>query len=220
MPSAEHRRHPRFHVLSTTARSGRLEARVLNLSRSGMLLESASGLEVGRQLRFEVSDRQHDLEVEAEVRWSREHGDHPTDIARIHRSGVQFSRILSRQARGVWARLVANGGQSAPPVDRRPVRGPEADEELPLLSIVWPLDGAVVPDDFVTVFGEIRDRSLGAAIEVNGVRASLTGRRFEARVTLTPGINELTAAIVTTGSLVCRSPSIKVYAAPPSPDDD
>ncbi len=85
---------------------------------------------------------------------------------------------------------------------------------------MWPIDRAVVPDDFVTVFGEIRDRSLGVAIEVNGVRASLKERRFEARVTLSPGINELTAAIVTSGSLVCRSPSIKIYAVPPSPGED
>ncbi len=207
----DHRRHPRFHLLHTTARSGELEAEVLNLSRSGMMLETPAELEVGDALFFEISDRNHQLEVAAEVRWSRP----PGSVGETCRAGVQFSRVITAGARGVWARLVAESGETGLPSGHRPESS--SIGRVPLLTILFPEDGAVVQQAMVSVIGQVRDPGLGSMVEVNGVPALIYGRRFEARVELAAGPNLLSAAVATRDAAVCRSRAVRVTLAPPSP---
>ncbi len=207
----EHRRYPRFHLLHTTARAKALEAQVINVSRSGMLLETNDELHVGESLTFDVSDRNHRLTVSGEVRWIRLRDN---DTGGTYRAGFRFARILSHDARGVWARLVAESGETGLPVGHRPEITSAGSGRVPLLTILAPEDGTVVRQGAVTVIGQVRDPGLGAMIEVNGVRALVYGRRFEARVPLLEGPNLLSAAVATSGSLVCRSPAIRVTRAP------
>ena len=52
----EHRKHPRFRLLHTTARTATFEAPVLDMSRSGMRIEPPLELGVGTAMEFDVSD--------------------------------------------------------------------------------------------------------------------------------------------------------------------
>ena len=50
-------------------------------------------------------------------------------------------------------------------------------------------------------------------IEVNGVRALVYGRRFEARIPLIEGLNLVSATVSTDLAPVCRSPAVRVTRA-------
>lgn len=202
----EHRRYPRFRLLHTTARTDEFEAPVLDLSRSGMRIQPPAELGVGDDLDFEISDMNHQLEVAGRVQWSR--ASEEPGAGWQHRSGVQFVRILSTEAKGMWARLVAESGETGLPVGHRMQTA--ASPRVPLLTILSPEDGTVTPHSAVTVIGQVRDPGLGAMIEVNGVRALVYGRRFEARIPLKTGANLVSAAISTSLAPVCRSPAVRV----------
>ena len=203
----DHRRHPRFRLLNTTARADDFEAPVLDLSRSGMSIESPRELGVGDALDFAVSDRNHLFEAAGRVRWS--HRAVRADDAHAYRSGVQFVKIHTTNARGVWARLVAESGETGLPVGHRPAASDSA-VRVPLLTILSPEDGTVTPHGAVTVIGQVRDPGLGAMIEVNGKRALVYGRRFEARIPLSEGANLVTATVSTSMAPVYRSPAVRV----------
>ena len=205
----EHRRHPRFRLLNTTATTEAFEAAVLDLSRAGMRIETPVELEVGSSMNFRVHDANHRLEVAGRVQWTRPVADPGADV---YRSGVRFERILSPEVRGVWARLVAESGETGLPVGHRPtVAAPAA--RVPLLNILSPEDGAVTRHGAVTVIGQVRDPGLGAMIEVNGVRALVYGRRFEARIPLIEGLNLVSATVSTDLAPVCRSSAVRVTRA-------
>ena len=209
----EHRKHPRFRLLGTLARTEDFEAPVLDLSRSGMRIEPPRRLDAGADLDFEVSDRNHRLRVAGRVRWSQRSAG--SDDGRAYRSGVRFVRILDTEAKGVWARLIAESGETGLPVGHRP--GPtEAAPRVPLLTILSPEDGAVTRQGAVTVIGQVRDPGLGAMIEVNGIRALVYGRRFEARVPLIEGANVVSATVSTSMAPVCRSLAVRVTRASPT----
>ncbi len=202
----DHRKHPRFRLLHTTAQAEAFDAPVLDLSRSGMRIQPPVDLGAGTALDFAVSDRNHLLEVAGRVQWS-----HPLDGAgngRRHSAGVRFVRILTSDAKGVWARLVAESGETGLPVGHRPPSS--ASARVPLLKILSPEDGTVTHHGAVTVIGQVRDPGLGAMIEVNGIRALVYGRRFEARVPLIEGANLVSATISTDLASVCRSPAVRV----------
>ena len=208
---SEHRKHPRFRLLHTVARAEDFEAPVLDLSRCGMSIEPPRELAIDSLLDFEVSDRNHVFKVAGRVRWSRRSAG--SDDGRAYRSGVQFVNIHTTDARGVWARLVAESGETGLPVGHRlaPVDGPA---RVPLLTILSPEDGTVTPHGALTVIGQVRDPGLGAMIEVNGVRALVYGRRFEARIPLLEGANLVTATVSTSMAPVYRSPAVRVTRGP------
>ncbi len=206
----EHRKHPRFRLLHTMARTEEFEAPVLDLSRAGMSIQPPEELDIGSALEFEVSDRNHQLAVAGRVRWSRH--ETGTDDSRAYRSGVQFAHIHSTNAKSIWARLVAESGETALPVGHRP-RATEGAARIPLLNILSPEDGMVTRQGAVTVIGQVRDPGLGAMIEVNGIRALVYGRRFEARIPLIEGTNLLSATVSTDLAPVCRSSAVRVTRA-------
>lgn len=213
----EHRRYPRFRLLHTTARTDAFEAPVLDLSRNGMRIEVPERLDVGTAFDFEVSDRNHSLEVAGRVQWSRPAAG--SDDGRAYCSGVQFVRVFTSNARGVWARLVAESGETGLPVGHRLGDSPGASS-IPLLTILSPEDGTVTRHGAVTVIGQVRDPGLGAMIEVNGVRALVYGRRFEARIPLLEGANLVSATVSTSLAPVCRSPAVRVTRAPLAAPDN
>ena len=203
----EHRKHPRFRLLHTVARTDVFEAPVLDLSRGGMRIEPPQPLDVGAALEFEIGDTNHTFEAAGEVRWS--HRAAGCVEGHKYRSGVRFVRIHSTNAKGVWARLVAESGETGLPVGHRPTASAQASR-VPLLTILSPEDGVVTRHGAVTVIGQVRDPGLGAMIEVNGIRALVYGRRFEARVPLIEGKNLVSASVSTALAPVCRSPAIRV----------
>lgn len=207
----EHRRHPRFRLLGTVARAADFEAPVLDLSRSGLSIAPPRRLDAGTDLELEVSDRNHCMRVAGRVQWSRRSAG--SDDGRAYRSGVRFVRILDADSSGVWARLVAESGETGLPVGHRPEASEEAPR-VPLLTILSPEDGAVTRQGAVTVIGQVRDPGLGAMIEVNGIRALVYGRRFEARVPLIEGANLVSATVSTSLAPVCRSSAVRVTRAP------
>jgi len=209
-PMTEFRKYPRFRLLHGTARTNEFEAEVLDLSRSGMRIEPPHLLPVGTALDFEVSDRKHSLEVSGRVRWSRRSAG--SDDGRAYRSGVQFVRVLTQDARGVWARLIAESGESGLPVGHRP-QDTVGATRVPLLTILSPEDGMVTLQGAVTVIGQVRDPGLGAMIEVNGIRALVYGRRFEARIPLIEGANLVSATVSTSLAPVYRSQAVRVTRA-------
>ena len=202
----EHRRYPRFRLLHTTAKTDEFEAPVVDLSRSGMSIEPPCELGIGTCRDFQVSDRSHVFEVTGLVRWHRSAG---PDDGRVYRCGVQFARIHASDVKGVWARLVAENGETGLPVGHRPPAETPVIR-LPLLTILSPEDGTVTPHGAVTVIGQVRDPGLGAMIEVNGVPALVYGRRFEARIPLIQGANLVTATVSTSLAPVYRSPAVCV----------
>jgi hypothetical protein len=209
----ECRQHPRFRLLNTTARTDTFAAPVLDLSRSGMRIEPPHELDIGAMLDFEVSDRNHRLWVTGRVQWSRR-SDGPGDD-RACSSGVQFVYVHATSSKGVWARLLAESGETGLPVGHRP--GPsEGEQRVPLLTILSPEDGVVTRQGAVTVIGQVRDPGLGAMIEVNGIPALVYGRRFEARVPLSEGANLVSATVSTEQAPVCRSPAVRVTRALPT----
>ena len=138
----EQRKHPRFRLLNTMARTDTFEAPVLDLSRSGMRIEPPRLLDVGTALNFEVSDHNQSLEVAGRVQWSQRSAG--SDDGRAYRSGVRFVRVISSGANGVWARLVAESGETGLPVGHRPAAddpyfaGPR--RALPGLGEPWATD--------------------------------------------------------------------------------
>ena len=206
----DYRKHPRFRLLHTSARTDAFEAPVLDLSRTGMGIQTPEELQVGTALDFEVSDRNHRLEVVGRVQWSGRQ--ESSDGGWGYRSGVKFVRILKGETKGVWARLIAESGETGLPVGHRP-EATEAASRVPLLNILSPEDGMVTRHSAVTVIGQVRDPGLGAMIEVNGVRALVYGRRFEARIPLSEGNNLLSATVSTSLASVCRSPVVRVTRA-------
>lgn len=208
---ADHRKHPRFRLLHTTARTDAFEAPVVDLSRTGMGIEPPGELAVGAALDFEVSDRNHSLEVVGRVQWSgRSAGDAGGGG---YRSGVRFVRVVKGATKGVWARLIAENGEAGLPVGHR-LEASDPAPRLPLLTILSPEDGMVTRHGAVTVIGQVRDPGLGAMIEVNGIRALVYGRRFEARVPLIEGANLVSATVSTSLAPVCRSSAVRVTRAP------
>ena len=206
----EHRQHPRFRLLHTTARTEAFESPVLDLSRTGMRIQPPERLAVGTAMEFELDDGNHRLAVAGKVRWSgraTDSGDAPA-----HRAGVRFEHIHTSNARSIWARLVAESGETGLPVGHRP-QADESAARVPLLNILTPEDGIVTRHDAVTVIGQVRDPGLGAMIEVNGVRALVYGRRFEARIPLLEGINFVSATVSTDLAPVCRSRPVQVTRA-------
>jgi hypothetical protein len=206
----EYRKHPRFHLLHTTARIGAFEVPVLDLSRSGMRIEPPRVLGVGTALEFEVSDRNHQFAGAGRVQWSRRAAGLDDGLA--YRSGVQFAHIHTINSTGIWARLVAENGETGLPVGHRPGAS-EGASRVPLLTILSPEDGEVTRHGAVTVIGQVRDPGLGAMIEVNGVRALVYGRRFEARIPLIEGANLVSATVSTSQAPVCRSTAVRVTRA-------
>ena len=207
----EHRKHPRFRLLHTMAHTETFEAPVLDLSRTGMRIQPPVRLGVGSAMEFEVDDGNHQLAVAGRVRWSRPVAASVNEPA--HRSGVQFVHIHTSNASSIWARLVAESGETGLPVGHRP-SATEPAVRVPLLNILSPEDGMVTRRGAVTVIGQVRDPGLGAMIEVNGVRALVYGRRFEARIPLIEGPNLVSASVSTDLAPVCRSPAVRVTRAP------
>lgn len=206
----ELRRHPRFRLFHATARTDAFEAPLLDLSRTGMRIAPPEDLNVGRALDFEISDHNHQLSVAGRVQWTRRSAG--SDGGCAFNSGVQFVGIHSINAAGVWARLLAESGETGLLEGHRPAAS-QAATRVPLLTILSPEDGAVTRHGAVTVIGQVRDPGLGAMIEVNGVRALVYGRRFEARVPLIEGANLVRAAVSTSLATVCRSPTVRVTRA-------
>lgn len=91
--------------------NGLLIGRVINLSLSGLAMESSTGLRTGSRHSFRLILRQKRYAIEAEVRWCRlvrTVGQRPGDFAPVFRTGLAFNRPLKlfagsgRKENGEW----------------------------------------------------------------------------------------------------------------------
>lgn len=90
------------------------------------------------------------------------------------------------------------------------------------IELISPQDGAEVHSRSITVAGTVSDPS--AAVDVNGVAATLSGTRFEAAIELIPGDNGITATASTSNGetatarvtvhFIRQAPSVRLSADP------
>ena len=97
MGTGEKRHHPRLVIRHTGIGNGLLIGRVVNMSLSGLALESTTGLSTGSSHSFRVTLGQKPFEIRAEVRWcrlTRTLGRGPGEVVPIYRAGLEFNRPL------------------------------------------------------------------------------------------------------------------------------
>jgi len=97
MSSGEKRHHPRLTIRRTGIRNAFLVGRVLNMSLSGLALESTTGLRIGSRHSFRVMLGEQPFKIEGEVRWCRltETVDKGQgEVVPIFRAGLAFNRPL------------------------------------------------------------------------------------------------------------------------------
>ncbi len=99
-PKDERRNDSRRPVLRGALTGPRLEARLLNLSRSGAAVETASSLAIGNRYRVTIWRGRNSELAEAVVAWCRLVATRPLahgEVAPIFRAGLRF---VSRLAAG------------------------------------------------------------------------------------------------------------------------
>lgn len=97
MSTGEKRDHPRLTIRHTGIRNGLLVGRVINMSLSGLALESTTGLRTGSSHSFRVALGEKPFKIDAEVRWcrlTRTVGGASGDVVPIFRAGLAFTRPL------------------------------------------------------------------------------------------------------------------------------
>lgn len=115
MIHGEQRRDPRLSVQQMRICNGLLTGQVVNLSRTGLAMESTTGLTIGSLHGFRITSAAATVRVEAEVRWCRlcrtvrrQAG----EVLPIFRTGVTFTRAPTFPARpglrssGEWLDLL------------------------------------------------------------------------------------------------------------------
>ena len=94
----------------------RIPARVVDISVSGLAVETGSQLRIGRTYRFALGDDQETIGLKGQVQWSRLRGTRRTsegDSMAVYHSGIALDDMLSDTARGL-VRLVERTASLAP----------------------------------------------------------------------------------------------------------
>lgn len=108
---SERRRHPRFRVTRLAGSVRRpLDARLLNISRGGVALETDEPLAVGTSYTFEVRDNSRRVLLEIVVRWCT--GEHRVDwpsgaSAGVYRAGGALSAVHGAEGATGWWKILA-----------------------------------------------------------------------------------------------------------------
>ncbi len=96
------RRHPRFHVHDVTGSFAyAVQARVLNISLSGLAVETPTQLQVGRGYSFRLGRAQVSVLLEGHVVWchlARTERRSGGDVIPVYRAGISFDDVLSDRA--------------------------------------------------------------------------------------------------------------------------
>jgi hypothetical protein len=103
MSTGEKRHHPRLTLRHTRIRNGLLVGRVINMSLSGLALESSTGLRIGSRYTFRMVLREHPFTIKGEVRWcrlTRTVEKRPGEVVPIFRAGLAFNRPLELFSEG------------------------------------------------------------------------------------------------------------------------
>lgn len=110
---SERRRHPRFRVTRLAGSVRRpLDARLLDISRGGVALETAEPLTVGGAYTFEVRDSTRRVLIEMEVRWCT--GEHRVDwpsgaSAGVYRAGGALRAVHGAEGATGWWKILGRG---------------------------------------------------------------------------------------------------------------
>jgi len=103
MTSQERRRSPRFDVSGVQGTfQFTLDMTVVNLSVSGMAVETNHRLTVGRRYLFKVYDGGIQVSLPGTVAWcvlGRTKRDEGGSVRPVYRAGIQFDEVLTEQAR-------------------------------------------------------------------------------------------------------------------------
>lgn len=107
---SERRRHPRFRVTRMAGSVRRpLDARLLDISRGGVALETAEPLVVGQCYTFEVRDHARRVLIEMEARWCT--GEHRVDwpsgaSAGVYRAGGALLAVHGAEGATGWWKIL------------------------------------------------------------------------------------------------------------------
>ncbi len=90
----ERRKHHRLPIEATTVQNVILSARVLNLSMTGIAIETNSGLYIGTRHRLRLRSLDRVVIISGSVRWCRLHRVCPNlrgDFEPVYRAGLRIS---------------------------------------------------------------------------------------------------------------------------------
>lgn len=108
----ELRRHKRFDVDDVRGTLvHNLDARVLNMSLTGMAIETSTKLAVGGSYRLRIPHRRDDVRFEARVKWCRlirTEKSEAGDVVPVYQAGIDFRHILDEKARQILDFIESN----------------------------------------------------------------------------------------------------------------
>jgi hypothetical protein len=215
--SQNRRRHPRLRVVMVVARSENGAAEIMDLSRTGMAIETPQSIPVGAVQKFQISNRTHQLEVDGRVQWCKTKsisGSTTEESDTLFQVGVAFTKLHTEKPEGIFAGLRADSARSEEEFFVEPERQVETGNNKPLVTIVTPRNGSTVYSSPVTVLGIVQGPLHDMPLEVEGVEAKIDGEWFEAEIPLELGSNRISAAVPSQGSVLYRSPVIEVTLDP------
>ena len=103
------RQYARYAVEDAFARlASPMDVKILNLSRSGLALETTQPLLVGERYVLDVEQRGRSVSLEVLVRWCLPVGSYSTPSGRsvaLFRAGGSFVDVAASRAGGIWDSL-------------------------------------------------------------------------------------------------------------------
>lgn len=111
-PQPQQRHFQRFpveRIEGTLRQPG--DVRVVDMSQTGLALETEVPVESGRQHVLELAYRNQTVRLEVRVRWARP--ERQEEGRQIYRAGAEFLRVLEKEDTGLWDFILAEGGEGA-----------------------------------------------------------------------------------------------------------
>lgn len=177
------RRHKRYDVDGVKGTLFyELDAEILNMSLTGLAIETSSMLKVGRRYRLRIEgDESDDLRLDLDVKWchlvdTEEHG---TDVRPVYHAGFDFRDVLDEKARQILRFLEGHViVEMEQRIFGRFVLEEEAQDEIQVAAdrrfVVRriSLSGMLIVTDLVPEL----DRTVGLEIELPEHRLEASGR--------------------------------------------
>lgn len=108
MKRAERRRQGRFPTTGVQVQSPQLEATVLDVSTTGLRIESPQPMRRGDTYPLHLDYREQSVDLEGEVKWCRLRGVVASEAggqAATYEAGIGFLRLVTERPAGIWRGL-------------------------------------------------------------------------------------------------------------------
>jgi hypothetical protein len=117
MPVENRRRYARYPMQGAFGRLwSPMDVKLVNLSRTGVALETTHELQAGDSYVVEVSHRDRQVSMELQIRWCGRHSAFTTpagDELPLYRAGASFIEVAPSRGGGIWD--VLRPDQAPPP---------------------------------------------------------------------------------------------------------